>query len=67
MVTDEQKAILRQQIARHQQAQQAAEHEESTLRALLIMLDPRFADPATGLTLDFATLEIREKPSGPKS
>lgn len=59
-MTMEQKALLRQQINRRNEAQRIYEREHGTLNALLVMLDARFADPESGVSLDVATLEVRE-------
>jgi len=66
-MTDEQKAIVREQVQRYQQAQRIAAEEGGTLRRMLTLLEPRFADPACGLEFDIATLAFKEKASEPKS
>lgn len=60
-MTDEQKAVLRQQVQRYQQAQRVAAQEGETLRQMLTLLDARFADPESGLEFDTQTLEIRTR------
>lgn len=62
-MTDEQKAIIREQVQRYQQAQRLAAKEGEALRQMLILLDARFADPESGLELDVETLAFKEKSS----
>lgn len=62
-MTDAQKQIVKQQLARVQEAERAIERERGRMMELLIMVEPRMADPDSGLTFDIETLAFVERPA----
>jgi hypothetical protein len=57
-MTKEQRRTLKQQAERVQETKRTAERELSMLKAMLLMHDARFADPASGMAFDIETMEI---------
>lgn len=60
-LTKEQKEILRQQVQQVRGARRKAALEESLLHQMLVLVDPRFADPKSGVVFDPDTLEIQSQ------
>jgi hypothetical protein len=57
-MTNEQRQVLKRQVVQVQDAQRAWDREVVVLKAMLLMHDARFADPASGMEFNAETMEI---------